>query len=197
VQMPEMNGLEATEAIRAAEAGTGRHLPIVAMTAHAMAGDRERCLAAGMDDYLTKPIRAEALITHVERMAMRMDESPGRPPAPAFDLAAALERVDHDEDLLAEIAGLFLKDAPEMLAAVAGAVAVGDADAVNRTAHRLKGSILTFGAEHAAALALSLEEAGRNGALANAQADLARLAQAVARLRTALESYLVTLKKTA
>jgi HPt (histidine-containing phosphotransfer) domain-containing protein len=133
----------------------------------------------------------------VERMAMRMDESPGRPPAPAFDLAAALERVDHDEDLLAEIAGLFLKDAPEMLAAVAGAVAVGDADAVNRTAHRLKGSILTFGAEHAATLALSLEEAGRNGALANAQADLARLAQAVARLRTALESYLVTLKKTA
>jgi HPt (histidine-containing phosphotransfer) domain-containing protein len=68
---------------------------------------------------------------------------------------------------------------------------------VNRTAHRLKGSILTFGAEHAATLALSLEEAGRNGALANAQADLARLAQAVARLRTALESYLVTLKKTA
>jgi PAS domain S-box-containing protein len=197
VQMPEMNGLAATEAIRAAELGTGRHLPIVAMTAHAMAGDRERCLAAGMDDYLTKPIRAEALITHVERMAMRMDESPGRPPAPAFDLAAALERVDHDEDLLAEIAGLFLKDAPEMLAAVAGAVAVGDADAVNRTAHRLKGSILTFGAEHAAAFALSLEEAGRNGALANAQADLARLAQAVARLRTALESYLVTLKKTA
>src|SRR4030095_13474387 len=66
VQMPEMNGLDATRAIRAGEHTTGRHVPIVAMTAHAMAGDRERCLAAGMDEYLTKPIRAEALISHVE-----------------------------------------------------------------------------------------------------------------------------------
>jgi PAS domain S-box-containing protein len=197
VQMPEMNGLEATEAIRAAEAGTGRHLPIVAMTAHAMAGDRERCLAAGMDDYLTKPIRAEALITHVERMAMRMDESSGRPQAPAFDLSEALERVDHDRDLLAEIAALFLTDAPEMLAAVASAVAVGDAQAVHRAAHRLKGSILTFAAEEAGALALSLEQAGRKGDLVNAKADLARLTSGVARLRAALESYIVNLKKSA
>ena len=75
VQMPEMNGLDATRAIRAGEHATGRHVPIVAMTAHAMAGDRERCLAAGMDEYLTKPIRAEALISHVERFAMATDPS--------------------------------------------------------------------------------------------------------------------------
>jgi CheY-like chemotaxis protein len=197
VQMPEMNGLEATRAIRAAEAGSGRHLPIVAMTAHAMAGDRERCLAAGMDDYLTKPIRAEALITHVERMTMSTDEASTGRQAPAFNLQEALERVDNDEELLAEIAGLFLTDAPEMLEAVATAVAAGDADAVSRAAHRLKGSILTFGAAEAAAWAQSLEQTGRDFDLSGARADLARLTQAVARLRTALEAFVVNQRKTA
>jgi CheY-like chemotaxis protein len=198
VQMPEMNGLEATEAIRAAEMGSGRHLPIVAMTAHAMTGDRERCLAAGMDDYLTKPIRAEALITHVERIAMRTDDaSPTRPQSPAFSLEEALERVDHDQELLAEIAGLFLAAAPEMLETIATSVVAGDAAALGRAAHRLKGSILTFGAAEAADLALSLEQAGRENDLAGARATLPRLTEAVARLRTALEAFVVNQRKTA
>jgi PAS domain S-box-containing protein len=198
VQMPEMNGLEATRAIRAAEAGTDRHLPIVAMTAHAMAGDRERCLDAGMDDYLTKPIRAEALITHVERIAMRTDDASfGRPQTPAFDLQEALERVDHDPELLAEIAGLFLTDSPEMLEAVSRSVAAADGDAVSRAAHKLKGAILTFGAAEAAALALSIERAGHDGDLATARADLPRLTQAIVRLRAALESFVLSQRKTA
>ena len=198
VQMPEMNGLEATRAIRAAEAGSGRHLPIVAMTAHAMAGDRERCLEAGMDDYLTKPIRAEALITHVERMTISTDEaSPARSQAPAFNVQEALERVDNDQELLAEIAGLFVADAPAMLEAVATAVAAGDAPAVARAAHRLKGSILTFGAADTAALAQSLELTGSDPDFPAAHAILARLTPAVARLRTALEAFVVNQRKTA
>ena len=161
VQMPEMNGLDATRAIRLGEHATGQHVPIVAMTAHAMAGDRERCLAAGMDEYLTKPIRAEALISHVERFAMKAQPTSSGVPAPAFNLDETLERVDGDLDLLAEIAGLFLADAPAMLADIIAAVAAGDAQEVSRSAHRLKGSILTFGAPTAAAVALRLEENGR------------------------------------
>ncbi len=188
VQMPEMNGLDATRAIRAGEHTTGRHVPIVAMTAHAMAGDRERCLAAGMDEYLTKPIRAEALISHVERFAMSIDPSSSPGPAPAFNLDEALQRVDGDRDLLAEIAGIFLSDSPAMVADVLAAVAAGDAAAVSRTAHRLKGSILTFGAPAAAAAALSLEKNGRAGDLTTAQADVERLAAEIDRLREELES---------
>jgi hypothetical protein len=188
VQMPEMNGLDATRAIRAGERSTARHLPIVAMTAHAMAGDRERCLAAGMDEYLTKPIRGEALISHVERFAMATDPSSSHRAAPAFNLDEALQRVDGDRDLLAEIAGIFLSDAPAMVADLLAAVNAGDAAAVSRTAHRLKGSILTFGAPGAAGAALTLEASGRAGDLSTAHADVERLSAEVDRLREGLES---------
>jgi PAS domain S-box-containing protein len=198
VQMPEMNGLEATEAIRATEAGTGRHLPIVAMTAHAMAGDRERCLAAGMDEYLTKPIRAEALVAHVERIAMKSVSSGApRDDAPVFALDEALQRVDGDRALFAEIVGIFLADAPGMLADVAAAVGLGDAAAVGRTAHRLKGSILTFAAPAASEIALRLEHAGRAGDLSAADEDLARLTAEVGRLCDALAAHVDDQRKTA
>ena len=189
VQMPEMNGLDATGAIRAGEQATGRHLPIVAMTAHAMAGDRERCLAAGMDEYLTKPIRAEALISHVERFAMGAQPISSAAPSPAFNFDDTLQRVDGDLDLLAEIAELFLAEAPAMLADITAAVAAGDALEVSRTAHRLKGSILTFGAPNAAGAALRLEQNGRLGDLTTAQADVDYLAAETHRLRIELESF--------
>ena len=187
VQMPEMNGLDATRAIRAGEHSTGRHLPIVAMTAHAMAGDLERCLAAGMDEYVSKPIRAEALISHVERFAMPTDSSSSGP-APAFNLDEALQQVDGDRDLLAEIAAIFLSDAPAMMADVAAAVAAGDPAAVSRTAHQLKGSILAFGAAAAAAAAFSLEQSGRAGDLTMARAEVELLGAEIDRLREGLES---------
>ncbi len=191
VQMPEVNGLEATRAIRLLEQGTGRHVPIVAMTAHAMSGDRERCLEAGMDDYLTKPIRAEALVAHVERLAMNGPEDTTSPAAAVpdhavFDLDEALGRVDGDRELLAEIAGLFLADATPMLDAVRTALAAGDPERMGRAAHRLKGSVLTFGAARASGAAQAIEELGRSGRLDGA-ADLVRtLETEVRRLVTAL-----------
>ena len=198
VQMPEMNGLDATRLIRKGEVGTGRRLPIVAMTAHAMAGDRERCLAAGMDEHLTKPIRAEALLTHVERIAMN-PVSPGEPHdgPPVFALDEALQRVDGDRALLSDIAGIFLADAPGMLGDVAAAVERGDAGEVWRAAHRLKGSILTFGAPAAAEAALCVEHAGRVGDLPAAAGTLPRLTAEVDRLRAALAAHVHDQRKTA
>ena len=107
--------------------------------------------------------------------------------ARAFNLDEALQRVDGDRELLAEIAGIFLSDAPAMLADVAASVAASDATAVSRTAHRLKGSILTFGAPAASAAALRLEQSGRTGDLTTAQADVEQLAIEVERLRVGLE----------
>jgi HPt (histidine-containing phosphotransfer) domain-containing protein len=110
---------------------------------------------------------------------------PAQPDA-AFDLDEALQRVDGDLELLVEIAGIFLADAPGMLADVAAAVGRRDAPDVSRAAHRLKGSILTFSAPAAAAAALSLETAGRDGNLTTADTDLAALTTAMARLQTEL-----------
>ena len=195
VQMPEMNGLEATRAIRDIERGTGRHMPVVAMTAHAMSGDRERCLEAGMDDYLTKPIRAEALVTYVERLTMAdnvVKPAVGQtapPPAasgPVLDLQEALDRVDGDRDLLSEIAGLFLADVDEMMDVVRKAVEAKDGPALHRAAHRLKGSVVTFAAAPAADAALALELLGRDGQVEAAGEALTRLETEIPRLVDAL-----------
>jgi hypothetical protein len=172
VQMPEMNGLDATRAIRDLELGTGRRVPIVAMTAHAMSGDRARCLDAGMDDYMTKPIRAEALVTLVERLGMATHDPASADPAaerPALDIAAALDRVDGDRQLLSEIAGIFLTDVPAMVQNIRAALAASDPAALARAAHRVKGSVLTFAAGPASEAALALEQLGRAGTLEGAE----------------------------
>lgn len=190
VQMPEMNGLAATRAIRGLERTSGRRIPIMAMTAHAMSGDRERCLEAGMDDYLTKPIRAEALIARVECPAVVGIAAPadvpveGREPAApgAFDATEALARVDGDELLLAEIGGLFLQDIGGLVAELREAATAADYEQLARSAHRLKGSVLTFGAAACADAALVLERMGRTGRLENAPAALAALDREIARL---------------
>jgi len=163
VQMPEMGGFEATAAIRTAERSSGVRLPIVAMTAHAMKGDKERCLAAGMDDYLTKPLDSKRLCETVERIAGAYAGAP--PTADAVADAPAisdvvLARVGGDRELLAEISRLFLDDAPRHLERIRSALDARDGDALRRSAHGLKGAAANFDADGVVTAARTLEEMG-------------------------------------
>jgi signal transduction histidine kinase/CheY-like chemotaxis protein/HPt (histidine-containing phosphotransfer) domain-containing protein len=188
VQMPEMDGFAATAAIREREMAQpgGRRLPIVALTAFAMKGDRERCMAAGMDDYLTKPIRRDQLAAVLARLA---GEAPG--PAevvetsPALDEVAALAHAGDDRQLLGELLGIFLEDGPEHLQALRDAVAGSDPAALMRAAHTLSGSLQVLGATGAIALVGRLEALGREGRIEGAAALLARLEPELERVRGA------------
>src|SRR5262252_1924109 len=147
VQMPEMDGLEATTAIRAAEAGTGKHVPIVAMTAHAMKGDREKCLSAGMDGYLSKPIRIDELKQAVFRAGQKRNTG-GSPEQNSFgaigQLELLLDSVMGDRTLLVEMAELWLADSEKQEKQIREGLDSGDAMMVQSAAHALKGSVGTF-----------------------------------------------------
>jgi PAS domain S-box-containing protein len=186
VQMPEMDGLEATDAIRMQEQVTGGHQPIVAMTAHAMKGDRERCLEGGMDDYVSKPVRADELLGVLQKHAPRppVDAvAPSPPPsattetkdAAVFDRQAALDRFNGEEELLEEVLQLFLSDAPNRLADIRAAVEQGDPKRLEIAAHSLKGASRYVGAERTAARAFKLEEMGHSGDLSRATDELRQL----------------------
>ncbi len=169
--MPAMDGYEATSAIRGREAATGaRHMPIVAMTANALAGDRERCIAAGMDDYVRKPVNTEELFAALRRWA------PVKPPAereaPSILALAVLDRVQlleacgGDGDLVAEIAAEFVSTAPTALKAVNAALTAGDVTALEAAAHSLKGSCWAIGATALGATLQEVESVGKSGDLA-------------------------------
>jgi signal transduction histidine kinase/CheY-like chemotaxis protein/HPt (histidine-containing phosphotransfer) domain-containing protein len=170
LQMPEMGGLEATAIIRASEEGTERHLPIVAMTAHAMKGDRERCLQAGMDDYLAKPVEAREIAELLDRLQARSTPEPGggpeHPPAVPLDRRAALARVGDDAGLLAELIALFRKESPRLMAQVREAIVKADAPRLQCAAHALRGSATVFGAGAVCGLAEELEASAVRGNLA-------------------------------
>lgn len=176
VQMPEMDGLEATRAIREKEKGTGAHQSIIALTAHAMKGDRERCLAAGADDYLTKPIHTPDLLAALDRIqGAKTPEAPppAAPPTPSstnsFDLATALGRVEGDRELLEEIARIFAEECPKILAEIRGAFGASDARLLERLAHTLKGSASNLGALALPRSAAELEQMARAGDLRAAE----------------------------
>ena len=165
IQMPEMDGLEATRQIRRREAQQGGHVPIVAMTAQATPGDRERCLAAGMDDYLSKPIRPRILYETVEAIAISLPPSPALPaaePAQAekLDWDEARRAVDGDHGLLREIAAAFLDEFPPYLIQLETALAERNYPLIQRLGHTIKSGLRTFGARLAYTHALHLEELG-------------------------------------
>jgi two-component system, sensor histidine kinase and response regulator len=190
VQMPEMDGYEATTAIRRAEQTTGKHIPIIAMTAYAMKGDRERCLAVGMDRYISKPVRAKELFESIEEAQALPNESsspPGpRPTDGILNEAEALRRVGDDRQLLGELAEVFLNESPRLLESIRTALAAQDASKVRLFAHSLKGAIDNFAAQDAYDAALRLEMLGRSGNLAEAGQACARLQQAMDRLLPAV-----------
>ncbi len=188
VQMPEMGGFEATSAIRALETERqATRLPIIAMTAHAMKGDRERCLAAGMDEYLTKPLDPRQLCALVEAMA---DAAPAA--APRGELFTVplevLARVGGDRELLAEISRLFVDDAPRHLAKIRQALDARDGESLRRAAHGLKGAAANFDAEGVVGAARALEEIGRTGEFGAADASWRTLAGETDRLISALRT---------
>jgi len=180
VQMPEMDGLEATSAIRAWEKTTSTHIPIVAMTAHAMKGDRERCLASGMNGYVSKPIRIKEveeviaqLISSVHSaqvLGSATDQEDG-----VIDQEAVLAGVAGNRQLLRELVRLFLADYPQRLVEIKQAIRHGDAGALGRAAHTLKGSVGNFAARKAFAAAARLENVGKNGNLGAASEACATL----------------------
>jgi len=193
VQMPDMDGLEATRTIRRKEQTTGGHLPIVAMTAGAFKEDRERCLNAGMDAYLAKPIRPTALYNTIAALT-----TPGQPlpaPAPAsaaaeavLDWHIALEQSGNNEDLLRELITVFFEESSQLMGGLRQAIEQKNAADVRRLAHTIKGAANHFAASSAAAAALRLEMMGREGDLTGAEEALTRLAQEVERLTQALAS---------
>jgi CheY-like chemotaxis protein/HPt (histidine-containing phosphotransfer) domain-containing protein len=189
VQMPEMDGMEATAAIRAGEAGTGRHMPIIAMTAHAMKGDRERCLAAGMDGYISKPIQTDTLYQAVESMAAaHAGPGPAEAPLldPVLDWAAALKRMRGRADHLQQIARLFVEEAEVALPAIREAIAAADGPRLRRAAHTLKGSAGCLAAKATVEAAECLECMGRDADFRAADAARVALEHEVGRLLAAL-----------
>jgi PAS domain S-box-containing protein len=211
VQMPSMDGFQATDAIRKYEedGGAERHIPIIAMTAHAMVGDRHRCLAAGMDDYISKPINIRRLIELVETYGQKglsfadsakMDPKDAHnriapPPLTAMemtdimDLDKALRRLDGDQSLLIDLIGFFLEDYSGLLIRIDEGLGTGDAASVERAAHSMKGLVANFDAAIAKDIAQQLESCAKQRDLTNAGDLSQELKQAATELAGQLEQY--------
>ncbi|MBA3944005.1 MAG: amino acid permease [Herpetosiphonaceae bacterium] len=197
-QMPEMDGFEATTVIRATEQQTGQHIPIVALTANAMQGDLQTCLNAGMDDYLSKPVKIDELRDALARWlpvhaplprSLPTDPAPPALP-PSLNVAVLNELRGLQEegfpDLLSEVIDLFTTDAPGYIIAIREAIVAGDAPALRQAAHTLKGSSAALGATILAAGCLELETCGHNATLEDAQPWLVRIEAEYTRVLAAL-----------
>jgi len=173
VQMPVMDGFEATAAIRSGETKVpDPRIPIIAMTAHAMKGDRERCLAAGMDDYLSKPLAPKAVAAMLDKWLSLSSKQPvatpvaAAPDGPAvFDRPALVERLLGDRDLVKEIIAGFLADMPGQMKKLADFIGRGEVKAAGDKAHAIKGAAANIGAPAFSAAALAIEHAARDGNL--------------------------------
>jgi CheY-like chemotaxis protein/HPt (histidine-containing phosphotransfer) domain-containing protein len=205
VQMPEMDGYEATAEIRRREEDQGRHTPIIAMTASAMQGDMEKALEAGMDDYISKPVKREVLEAVLERW---IPQEEAEPDGLASETSSGFEAsegaaIDHsaledlralqgedEPDILKVLIELYLEEAPPRLAALREAIEGGDARTVERAAHTLKGSTANMGAMRMAAVCAELEKVGGSGELTRAPELLEQLVVEFDRARQALNAEL-------
>ena len=189
VQMPEMDGLEATRQIRQLEQGTGQRVAIVATTAHAMTGDRERCLESGMDEYLSKPLDRQGLLAMVARQGAQRSQTMPVPltlGGEIFDPAEMLERLGGDPDLLRELVVMFLADSGTLQQGVSDAIDRQIAVSLEEAAHKMKGTVSIFGSRGAVQAAQELETMGREHDLTNAAETLTQLKAHVQALEKAL-----------
>ena len=197
LQMPVMGGLEATAAVRLRERDTDRHVRIVAMTAHAMESDRQRCLAGGMDGYLSKPIDPAQLFAVVEEAG---DGGGGVPTGVAgpvtFDEDALRRRLSGDEALMAVVIRMFLDDLPVRLAAAGDAVAGRDAAAIRAAAHALKGSAANLAADGLCEAARALERVVAESRMDAADAAWQRLSIEASTVAAVLERHSVSAEAT-
>jgi two-component system, sensor histidine kinase and response regulator len=193
--MPEMGGFEAAGRIREIEKTTGGHIPIVAMTAHALKGDRERCLEAGMDAYVAKPVESRLLFEAIDSVAPA--ETAPEPEAvtqaeePAvgvevFDYESAMAMIDGDQELFQELVTLFMSESAELLDQIHAAIAQREPKALERAAHSLKGSVGAFRAEPAARIAQRLEDQARRGSFEEVETVCETLVAEIDRLKQAL-----------
>ena len=208
IQMPGMDGFQATAAIRETEKQTGTHISVIAMTAHAMAGYKERCLAAGMDGYVTKPIRHELLVqalAECQRAQTAARDVGGPVPAnnsgsskPAdaearvesqFDTKDLVERLMGDKDLAKQLAGVFVDRMPGQLASLADAIGNADAQAATLAAHSIKGMAANMGCPALRDLASTVESLSESGALARASEVLPEFTGAFDAVKPAIEHF--------
>jgi signal transduction histidine kinase/CheY-like chemotaxis protein len=194
IQMPEMDGFETTRAIRAKEAASGQRIPIIAMTAHAMKGDRERCLASGMDNYVAKPIHPAELFEAIDRLIRPSTPAPA-PATPArlddcIDWQAVWASLEGDHQLFRELARLFLDSLPRLLEAINLAAEKTPGPDLEHAVQRLKSAVGNFAARPAFAAALRLEQIARQGDLEPVREAMGALDFEIHRLQLALEEWL-------
>jgi len=217
VQMPVMDGFQATQAIRKLEDPKKARLPIIAMTAHALKGDSDRCLEAGMDSYISKPVKGEELIELVERLAGTggSDEQAAVPPpeqeppsaavagsttpdvvgqvpatdASVFNLDEAVSKCDGNYGIVQEMIGCLINEAESLIEKMRTALSTGNAMGLGNTAHRLKGTVLYLGAQLATDAAQRVEQIGQSGDLTTAAEAIEELVIQIGRLKEALASH--------
>jgi CheY-like chemotaxis protein/HPt (histidine-containing phosphotransfer) domain-containing protein len=193
VQMPEMDGIEATRQIRNPQSAVPDHgIPVIAMTAHAMQGDRERCLEAGMNDYVSKPVDPRALAEALDKWLPKENAECGKQKeeinkggspsslityhsSQIFNRAGMMERLMDDEDLARTVAAGFLEDIPRQIAALKECLETGDTKGAERQAHSIKGAAANVGGERLREAALEMEKAGKAGDMDEVQARMADL----------------------
>jgi PAS domain S-box-containing protein len=195
VQMPRMDGFAATATIRQRENATGRHTPIIALTAHVMKGDRERCLSAGMDAYASKPLRSQELFAAIDgllpggKTAPRIAAASRETPETVWDPTTTLAEVEGDRKVLLKLIGRFLDQYPKVLSEIRSSVSQRDSAMLERSSHKLKGSVSHFGARNAYEAARRLEEMGRNGDLVGAEQATVVLETEICRLQDDLAEF--------